>query len=126
VQRHNEQRSTDRLRCLEQLTNALDEASNLLLTLEVQKELYTTAINVHRQIQIARLEAESLKRLHRPRQGDCLNDIDVALWPAVGELIPRAAAPLLHKRVASAERQGYGLSTITDLGHRSNHFGDWR
>jgi hypothetical protein len=93
VQRHNEQPSTDRLRCLEQLTNALEEASNLLLTLEFQQEQYATAIDVHLQIQIARLEAGSLKRVHRPREVACPSDIDVALWPAVGVLIPRAAAP---------------------------------
>jgi len=86
VQRHNEQRSTGRSRCLEQLSDALDQASNLLLTMEFQEEHHATAVDVHLRMQIARLEAESLKRVHRPGAVAWPSDIDVALWPAVAEL----------------------------------------
>ena len=86
MQCHNDQRSTARSRCLEQLSNALEEASKLLLTLEFQTEQHATAIEVHLRMQIARLEAESLKRVHRPGKVAWPSDIDVALWPAVVEL----------------------------------------
>ena len=86
MQRHNEQCSTGRSRCLEQLSDALDQASNLLLTMEFQEEHHATAVDVHLRMQIARLEAESLKRVHRPGAVAWPSDIDVALWPAVAEL----------------------------------------
>jgi hypothetical protein len=86
VQRHIEQRSTGRSRCLEQLTKALEEASNLLLTLEFQKEQYATAIDLHVCMQIARLETESLMRVHRRREIPWSNDIEIPLWPTLDQL----------------------------------------
>ena len=86
VQRHNEQRSSGRSQCLEQLSKALEEAGSVLLTLEIPEKDYATAVDVHRRIQIARIEAESLRRVHPPRDIAWPKDIDIALWPAVGEL----------------------------------------